>query len=121
MPEKPHAPASLPLPSLPATLFGELDHGDTAPPPHAAPAAANGHGHGHAEAAAVVATPPLATPPLATPPLATPPMSPWSPFDEELFALEARLVARRAGRQLLSAWLFWRRAGREWRRSTPGR
>ena len=29
-------------------------------------------------------------------------------------------MARRAGRQLLAAWLFWRRAGRTWRRTPSG-
>ena len=29
-------------------------------------------------------------------------------------------MARRAARALLTAWLFWRRAGRTWRRTPPG-
>ena len=29
-------------------------------------------------------------------------------------------MARRAGRHLLAAWLFWRRAGRAWRRTPSG-
>ena len=40
--------------------------------------------------------------------------------EQRLYALEARLVARRAGRHLLAAWLFWRRAGRAWRRTPSG-
>ena len=40
--------------------------------------------------------------------------------EQRLFALEARYVARRAGRQLLAVWLFWRRAGRTWRHTPSG-
>ena len=97
-------------------------------------AAHNGHGHGHghhhhhhhhASNGRRPSHPP--SPSLADSSRAARTLQRWSRRraayereEQQLYALEARLVARRAGRQLLAAWLFWRRVGRTWRRTPSG-